>query len=158
MKITYLHGLESSQGGPKVEYLNLVFDDVYAPSIDYRKKGVFQHLLDGASDSSLIIGSSMGAWAGYNIATINGSDTILFNPAVHSRSIELDIIAGQKENVNRVVLGKQDGVIDPHKSIAWLKKNGIGVFNFSFYDGGHRVPLEIFKSVVSDYLVSIGCA
>jgi len=30
MKVTYFHGLKSKRGGPKVEFLPPLFDDVYA--------------------------------------------------------------------------------------------------------------------------------
>ena len=40
MKIVYLHGLESPQGGPKVDFLNQL-GETLAPSMDYKKPNLF---------------------------------------------------------------------------------------------------------------------
>ncbi len=35
MTVWYFHGLESEAGGPKVNFLNSVAEEVYAPTLDY---------------------------------------------------------------------------------------------------------------------------
>ena len=65
MKVWYLHGLESDPGGPKVDFLNEVADEVFAPAMDYRNHKAFGELYrkvtkEGKPD--LIIGSSMGGY------------------------------------------------------------------------------------------------
>ena len=62
-KVLYLHGLESGQGGSKVDYLaNNCY--VHAPEMDYTRKDIFPYLAQMVEDFNpdLIIGSSMGAW------------------------------------------------------------------------------------------------
>ena len=146
MKVTYFHGLESKQGGPKVAFLETLFDQVFAPKMDYRENpNLFDEELEASQGSSLIIGSSMGGWFGYLVATHTGCPTLLFNPAVHSRSIALDIEPGKQAANHWVILGEQDTVINPLETRAWITANGVGEFTFESYDGGHRVPLDIFQ-------------
>lgn len=149
MKATYFHGLESKQGGPKVDFLKELFDDVYAPSLNYfENPQIFQDVLESSKDSALIVGSSMGGWLAYHVATHIGCDTVLFNPAVHSRPVNPFVEIGSRKNTNYVVLGARDDVIDPHESQYWLAKNGFGDFVIDWYDGGHRVPLEVFQHFI----------
>ena len=61
-RVLYLHGLESKQGGEKVEFLaNECI--VHAPEMDYTRKDVFSFLTKKIEDfqPDFIIGSSMGA-------------------------------------------------------------------------------------------------
>ena len=44
MKVWYLHGLESAAGGPKVDFLNKVSSEVYAPAMDYKNHKTFGEL------------------------------------------------------------------------------------------------------------------
>jgi len=149
MKVTYLHGLESQQGGPKVQFLQTLFDEVYAPPMDYRGNScLFDEVLESSRECSLIIGSSMGGWFGYLVATRTGCSTLLFNPAVQGRCIEFDLEAGTLSPNHHIVLGDHDLIINPLKSRTWITAYGIGDFTFQTYDGGHRVPLEVFQDVV----------
>jgi predicted esterase YcpF (UPF0227 family) len=69
-KIIYLHGLESSQGGKKVDFLSQN-SLVYAPKLDYKNPNEFQRILKEiqAFEPDLIIGSSMGGYVAYQIAS-----------------------------------------------------------------------------------------
>ena len=97
MKVTYLHGLESKQGGPKVDWLESHFEEVWAPGMNYRENPhLFEEILSQIEGTDLIIGSSMGGWFAYLLGTRTGIPTILFNPAVVDRSIALDIAAGNR--------------------------------------------------------------
>ena len=89
-KVLYLHGLESKQGGPKVEFLANMFI-THAPAMDYKNHKAFGELYrkvtkEGKPD--LIIGSSMGGYFADALASHFGIEVLLFNPALHSRSIE----------------------------------------------------------------------
>lgn len=149
MKVSYFHGLESSQGGPKVQFLESLFDEVYAPIMDYRgKPGLFNEVLRLSRGSSLLVGSSIGGWFGYIISTKTGCPTLLFNPAVHSRSIDFDIQIGEMPSTHHVLLGNNDAVINPLKSRTWIAAHGVGNFIIRTYDGGHRVPLVVFQEAV----------
>ena len=63
-KVLYLHGLESKQGGSKVDFLSSICL-VSAPVLDYRDSACFQNIHDLVVTNSfdLIIGSSMGGLA-----------------------------------------------------------------------------------------------
>jgi uncharacterized protein len=65
-KVLYLHGLESDQGGPKVDYFKNKCC-VHAPKIDYTRKDIFQFLTQTIEhlNPDLIIGSSMGGYSAF---------------------------------------------------------------------------------------------
>ena len=53
-KILYLHGLESPQGGPKVDFLTTQCF-VHAPEMDYTRHDVFDFLVKTVMNLNLII-------------------------------------------------------------------------------------------------------
>ena len=53
-KILYLHGLESPQGGEKVDFL-ATKSFVHAPSLDYTRADIFDFLIKTVNELSLII-------------------------------------------------------------------------------------------------------
>ncbi len=57
-KILYLHGLESGQGGPKVDFL-AKSGLVHAPELDYTRKDIFSFLISTIEEfqPDVIIGS-----------------------------------------------------------------------------------------------------
>lgn len=153
MKVAYLHGLESSPGGPKVEWLNNTFDKVYAPAMNYKNEDMFKTVFGEIKkmNPDFIIGSSMGGYFSYLIGKTLGIPTILFNPALHSRSFEPIVIDNKGSNLNNLFLGNNDKVINPSKTKNMIKSLD-GSFNIASYKGGHRVPLDVFidsvKSVI----------
>jgi predicted esterase YcpF (UPF0227 family) len=62
-KVLYLHGLESKQGGPKVDFLTKEFC-VYAPEMDYKDPMLqnWVYFVMRQFNPDLIIGSSMGGY------------------------------------------------------------------------------------------------
>ena len=114
-KVLYLHGLESKQGGPKVDFLANEFC-VHAPAMDYTDPYLaikLAHIMENFQPD-LIIGSSMGGYVADILAEKYGKPAILFNPALHSRSIEPAIeplVEGEEADLTRdvkvVVLGKE---------------------------------------------------
>ena len=122
-KILYLHGLESPQGGEKVDFLaTKAF--VHAPAIDYTRNDIFSFLCSTIEE---------------------------FNPALHSRTLEPNFPQFVKEhfpNEFTVVLGEKDTVIPPNKTLDWLKdhvkdrwvKSDIQTIKTM----GHRVPFTDF--------------
>ena len=152
MKILYLHGLESKQGGPKVDFLKEL-GETLAPSMNYRNSNEFSKTLKDAKNFNpdLIIGSSMGGYFAKAVASHLGVDALLFNPAIHSRSIEPEgVIFGNKKFNARVVLGSKDAIIDYKET--WLmlnKEKGSGDYDVTVKKGmGHQIPENIFKSEV----------
>ena len=154
MKVWYLHGLESAPGGPKVDFLKEVADEVYAPAMDYTSHKAFGELyreITKKGKPDLIIGSSMGGYFADAIASHFGIKTILFNPALHSRSIERNLPYGNDIGKRVVVLGDKDDVIDPHETFRLLTNveyyAGESPNTFIWVNNGHRTPLTVFKDI-----------
>jgi len=147
MNVWYLHGLESAVGGPKVEFLKSVAEEVFAPKMVYTNPNMFQALLNTAKidKPDLIIGSSMGGYFADAIGSHLDIEVILFNPALHSRSMEPEGVTYGKTNWERnFVVGTEDKVIDPkatrvYKDIAksWTE----------IKEMGHRTDLKVFKDI-----------
>lgn len=156
-KVLYLHGLESNQGGEKVNYLsNQCF--VHAPAMDYSRKDIFSYLIKKVEDfkPDLIIGSSMGGYSAYMLGALYKIPVIAFNPAFHSRSFEPnypEFIQHQVCSNCKIILGIEDTVINPNKTLDWLKDhimNSHPNISIDRVEGmGHRVPLDIFINKTS---------
>ena len=155
-KVLYLHGLESKQGGPKVDFLADEFI-VHAPKINY-KDPTIQNQLDFVMrqfQPDLIIGSSMGGYVADILAQKYGVSAILFNPAVHNRSFEPTIeplIEGEQADLQQkkiVVLGKNDEVIPPY--MAQIMFEGNRKYTIIEEEMGHQTPLSIFVETIINY-------
>lgn len=85
----------------------------------------------------------MGGWFAYCISTLTGINTLLLNPAVHSRSLEPFVRIGDKIAEHIVVLGRNDEVIRPEITEQWLNENCRGEYKIYIEDIGHRTPLSI---------------
>ena len=155
-KILYLHGLESKQGGEKVEFLAGECA-VYAPAIDYRVEDLHGkiHNIIMNFKPDLIIGSSMGGYVAHEFAKAFNIPAILLNPAIHSRSFEPDldtfILGFDTKFIERqiVLLGKNDRVIDPEITKTMLGDDK----RFVIEEGehAHRTPLDIFIDIYNKY-------
>ena len=155
-KVLYLHGLESKQGGPKVDFLADEFI-VHAPKIDY-KDPTIQNQLDFVMrqfQPDLIIGSSMGGYVADILAQKYGVSAILFNPAVHNRSFEPAIeplVEGEQADLQQkkiVVLGKNDEVIPPYMAQIMFENNRY--YEVVFEEMAHQTPLNIFIDTINEY-------
>lgn len=147
MNVWYLHGLESSVGGPKVDFLKSVADRVFAPKMVYSNPNMFKVLLESAriDKPDLIIGSSMGGYFADAIGSHLDIQVLLFNPALHSRSIEPEgVTYGETNWVRHMVVGTEDDIIDPK-----LTKVLKGIFDtwIEIEGMGHRTPLKVFKDI-----------
>lgn len=157
IKIAYLHGLGANNLGPKNAWLK-TFSEVYDPLINYADKTIYQKLKSEVIDfqPDLIIGSSMGGYFAYQILKELNLKAILFNPALHSRSIEPDVSGsfdGEFRPKIRVVFGENDNLIDPKKTITILKNEGYENSDFTILEHAHNTPLPIFKSEISKFLI-----
>ena len=96
----------------------------------------------------------MGCYFSYLISQHLGIPTLLFNPAVIDRTFEP--VIRESDNPKRakhiVYLGKNDNVIRGSKVKKWFSNNGVGSFSYTKYDGGHRVPYDVFIDAVSSVL------
>jgi predicted esterase YcpF (UPF0227 family) len=147
MNVWYLHGLESAVGGPKVDFLREVADEVYAPAMDYTNQKLFGELytdirIKGKPD--LIIGSSMGGYFADALGSHFDIEVLLFNPALHSRSIDISLPYGETNWTRHMVVGTEDDIIDPK-----LTKVLKGIFDtwIEIEGMGHRTPLNVFKDI-----------
>lgn len=151
--VAYLHGLESKvrENSPKALCLREHFDYVYEPSLDYRAVSTFDLTFEAIRHSmpDLIMGSSMGGYFAYLIGAKLGIPTILFNPAVVGRSIEPIVDTNNlTHNTNYVYLGDKDTVINGTKVKQYFDALAFGEFHYQSYDGGHRVPFDVFEEAI----------
>ena len=155
-KVLYLHGLESKQGGPKVDFLANEFI-VHAPAMDYTDPDLNIKMFFTMQDlkPDLIIGSSMGGYVADILAQKYGVPSILFNPALHNRSFEPAIeplIEGEQADLQKkkiVVLGKDDEVIPPYLTKIMLENNRY--YKVVLEEMAHQTPLNIFIDTISKY-------
>ena len=142
-KIVYLHGLESKAGGPKVDFL-ATKGLVYAPEMDFKTLDLYD-LMGKIGKPDLIIGSSMGGYFAFAIATSTNHKCILLNPAVHSRTFEIDGLTSGKERIIGIVaLGAADDIISPGKTFNMLRGDWNDLYMHLENNMGHRVPLSVF--------------
>lgn len=151
-KVLFLHGLESPQGGEKVKFLSSK-SIVHAPAMKYRTSHwSIDKLIDLVDDCNpdLIIGSSMGGYIADILGSYTGIEVLLFNPALHSRSLDYNLRYGKDGYKRIIVLGEDDKVIDPirTKEIVGDSAKIVNVVGM-----GHRTDLNTFKAIYSKYVL-----
>ena len=156
-KILFLHGLESSNKGEKVDFLK-ERAEVLAPKIDYQDEALEEKLMYIVENfrPDFIIGSSMGGYVGMLLANKYGIKNLLYNPAIHSRSIEpklnrLNIIDPNHFVDFNIVLGNQDDVIDPNVTENMLLDAEV-VCEIERVDMGHRINFDVFVDMYNKYI------
>ena len=154
-KIVYLHGLESGSGGPKVSFL-AEKGMVYAPNMDYVTLDLQEFILTlGMPD--LIIGSSIGGYVADIIGSQLGVDVLLFNPALHSRTVISEFWKGFNEDYGSqkykrtIVLGTEDKVINPELTKKLWPVHGNEVIHDEVEGMGHRTPLDVFINMYNKH-------
>jgi uncharacterized protein len=157
MKIAYIHGLESTitPDHPKIIWLNDNASETYTPQINYRNPNAFDKIFNYIKKMKpdIIVGSSMGGYFSYIIGGILGIDTVLFNPAMVGRSFDPlvpDTKYEFRDTNHSVYFGKKDRVIDGAKVREFFSFEGFGTFDFNYYNGGHRVPFDIFTTAIKN--------
>ena len=156
-KILFLHGLESSNKGEKVDFLKEQAE-VLAPKIDYQDEALEEKLMYIVENfrPDFIIGSSMGGYVGMLLANKYGIKNLLYNPAIHSRSIEpklnrLNIIDPNHFVDFNIVLGNQDNVIDPNVTESMLLDAEV-VCEIERVDMKHRIDFNVFVNMYNKYI------
>ena len=157
-KILYLHGLESKQGGQKVNYLCSKYLTL-APSLDYKDPECFKEIFDIIEKTKfdLIIGSSMGGYLGFVMGEIFKIKTLLLNPALHSRTFEpknsyiLDSSDKYDRIKHQVILGDKDDIINYEKTLLYLKNNKVNFSEEIIKSMGHRTTYDVFKNKVDSF-------
>ena len=153
-RILFLHGLESKANCDKVGFLRSLGHIVNSPKIDYREDNCYDNLktLVKYNTYDVIIGSSMGGWVAWHLGKDLGIPVLLLNPAVHSRSINIDIEPVRESKASKVFLavGLADDIIDPDTTIDWLNKHDKLDWNMNnTYKAiyGHRTSVERFIDI-----------
>jgi hypothetical protein len=153
MRVAYFHGLESDPYTEKNDILRNHFEFVYDPPMNYRSDINYDKIIKEIKNQKidLLIGSSMGGWIAYCISTKTGIPTLLFNPALKNRSVDVKLEPNHKNKdiENILVLGINDTVVNPSGTIQWLKENEISNCRFHYENIGHRVPLSIFTGWIN---------
>ena len=162
MNILYLHGLDGDLAPEKRKILEK-YGKVLSPAIDYRKEYNSIELLVEQfknEDIKAVIGSSLGGFVGYYIADAYKLPSLLFNPALNSRSVgqKVPIYRNPYLSFKQIVLGAQDDVVDPKGTFSFLSINLQEHTNYDIYvrqDLGHRISIEVFKEEVERFFKKI---
>lgn len=154
MNILFLHGLESKLSDEKRTVLE-TYGTVIAPDIDYKSNpNTIKNLYDEYQnqDINVIIGSSMGGFAGFHLANRIGVCALLYNPALPYRNSVVQNIATdlptKQSPLMRIVLGGQDEVIKAKDNLAFLSQNCSDLKDCSIEivnELAHQIPVHIFE-------------
>jgi pimeloyl-ACP methyl ester carboxylesterase len=157
-RILFLHGLESSNICDKTKFLQerCILN---APSIDYSSPSLEEDLMYivESFQPDLIIGSSMGGHVGLMLANYYNIDSIVFNPAIHSRPLEpkLKRLEAKEPNINiqpLIVLGLEDTVISPNETVKLLNESDLDVTYEIYPYLGHRISIDVFVDIYNKYI------
>nr|WP_315198233.1 YqiA/YcfP family alpha/beta fold hydrolase [uncultured Flavobacterium sp.] len=164
MNILYLHGLESKLSDPKRAILEK-HANVIAPDLDYKSNpNMIEFLYETYrnQDIDIIIGSSMGGFAGYHLANLLGVLSLLYNPALpYRKGTELIIpshLSMNHPDTMRIVLGAQDTIIDAKDNLAFLSQNVSDKTDYTIVfkrDLAHQIPIAVFEEQTKAFFESI---
>ncbi|WP_335976387.1 YqiA/YcfP family alpha/beta fold hydrolase [Gaetbulibacter jejuensis] len=158
MNILYLHGLNGSLKPEKRNILE-AYGTVIAPSIDYQNNSnAISWLYDSYANKSIdvVIGSSMGGFAGFHLSKLMQIPALLFNPALAARSVEQQTPITPSNNGNNIsiVLGAKDNVVDPKGTLHYIGEHlnaeqPIAIKILPLLE--HRIPFDVFKEAVGGF-------
>ena len=159
-RVLYLHGLESKQGGDKVDYLagRCI---VHAPEMDYTRSDIFHYLYGVVEEfkPDVIVGSSMGGYLAYVLGSITKVKVIAFNPALHSRKFDPiipDFVKFHAPDEFIVILGDKDTVIDCNTTLNWIKDHTANKYVKTKIERistmGHRVTFTAFTDMYNQHI------
>lgn len=162
MNILYLHGLDGDLAPEKRTILQK-YGKVFSPAIDYRTEyNSIELLVEQFKQEKIqtVIGSSLGGFVGYYIADAYKIPSLLFNPALATRSISLKIPNYKNPYLSfkQIVIGAQDDVVDPKGTFTFLSKNLQEYTNYDIHvrqNLGHRISIEVFKEEVDRFFEKI---
>lgn len=156
MNILYLHGLDSKLSPEKKRILEK-FGEVVSPEINYYEDPqAIQSILKEMQQRELdvVLGTSIGGFAGYYVSTALKKPALLFNPALKQRSVEqatpsFEILSPV---LKQFVIGAGDEVVIPADSMEFLSTayNNFTNFHLHLRPGlGHNIPLDVFEEEVT---------
>jgi hypothetical protein len=154
MNILFLHGLESKLSPEKRAILE-TFGTVIAPDLDYKSNpNTIKNIYDEYKNQEInvIIGSSMGGFAGFYLANSFGVCALLYNPALPYRNSVVQNIPSdlpkKKSPLMRIVLGGQDEVIKAVDNLAFMSQNASDLRDCTIEivnDLAHQIPVDVFE-------------
>lgn len=132
---------------------------VYDPQIDYHETNIFQKLFLEIKrfEPNLLVGSSMGGFFAHEIAKILNIKAVLFNPALHSRSMDPDmneLISGKNRPEMIFILGKTDEIINPNVTMKMIALKKHEHVTTKILAHGHGTPFEVFQNEINGFIVS----
>ncbi|WP_179352564.1 YqiA/YcfP family alpha/beta fold hydrolase [Winogradskyella vidalii] len=158
MNILYIHGLNSSLS-PEKRLILEQYGKVVAPSIDYENApNSISEIITSCSDITfnVVMGSSMGGFAGYYVSNHFQCPALLFNPALAKRPVEQHIpeFAHQTSPVKHIVLGTEDDVVSAKDSLQFIADTVDLQPNIYIHlrnHLAHRIPIAVFKAEVEAF-------
>lgn len=155
MKILYLHGLDGSLNDEKRSILQK-HGTVVSPAIDYRTEyNSIELLVEQFKNDKIgaVIGSSMGGFVAYYISNAYQRPSLLFNPALASRSVRQKVPTYKHPllSFKQLVLGSRDTVIKVKDTLEFLSKNLELHTNYHIHirqDLEHQIPVQVFEEEV----------
>lgn len=149
MKILYLHGLDGSLSEEKRVALEM-FGEVTAPQLCYRKNNrIVEYLFESFQSVDVIIGSSMGGYAGYFLSLLMNLPALFFNPALpYKHTVQfVPKVTTERTKFTKIVIGKKDDTIIASDNLNFLMNTlnvndnvKISILN----ELEHRIPVDIF--------------
>lgn len=162
MKILYIHGLESKLSQEKRAILER-FGAVSAPDLDYFKDpDAIESILNTYRKEGIevVIGSSMGGFAAYYVATVLNSPALLFNPALRKRSVEQTIpsVAINSYSLKHFIIGADDNVVNPGDTLGFISETYNEFTDFHLHIRpklAHSIPVDVFEEEVENFLAQV---
>lgn len=159
MNILYLHGLDSKLSPEKKAILSQ-FGKVISPDIDYySNSAAIDFILSEIENQNIdvVIGSSMGGFAAYYVSTALEKPALLFNPALHQRSVEQEVPSFliNTHNLKQFVLGAQDDVVNPAHTLQFLSRSFNRFTDFYIHlrpELNHGIPVPTFEYEVQSFI------
>ncbi|MHA6281095.1 YqiA/YcfP family alpha/beta fold hydrolase [Salinimicrobium sp. CAU 1759] len=157
MNILYLHGLDSKLSPEKREVLEH-YGKVLSPDLNYYEDPNAIETILGMypnGEVDVVIGSSMGGFAGYYVSNALNKPALLFNPALVKRSVPQNI--PKLENFNslkQIVLGQIDDVVSPADTLSFLPQDFNAVTDLHLHlvpENGHNIPVPLFEAEVQSF-------
>ena len=155
MNILYIHGLDSKLSAEKRGILE-GFGKVYAPDLDYyTNENAINTILDyyPGLQVDVVMGSSMGGFAGYHVANAINKPALLFNPALEKRTVQQNVPQQVKDNkYKHIVIGQVDEVVKPQDTLNFLIDHFNPETDLHLHlvpQLGHNIPVPFFEKEVS---------
>ncbi|MEO5787602.1 YqiA/YcfP family alpha/beta fold hydrolase [Gelidibacter sp.] len=162
MNTLYIHGLNGSLTPEKRVILER-YGNVQSPAIDYENNPdsimwIYNQYKDAKID--IIMGSSMGGFAGYHLSKLFKTPALLFNPALSERSVFQNIPETGETNGSciSIVLGSKDTVVSPKDTLSFLGDILMQSQNYNIsirYDLEHRIPVHVFEEEVTKFFENV---